>query len=137
VNIGFVAGSFDIIHPGYMYMFREAKQICDHLVVGLHTDPSIERPQKIKPVLSAEERRIILSSIKYIDEVKLYDTEEELLSLMVEINPDVRFLGDDYKNKFNYTGYGVIKKTHYLNRDHGWSTTKLKNLIYRQIKKGD
>ena len=137
MKIGFVAGSFDVIHPGYMYMFKEAKQICDHLVVGLHTDPSIERPQKIRPVLSAEERELILLSIKYIDEVQLYDTEEELLSLIVKVNPDVRFLGDDYKNKFNYTGYGVTKNIHYVDRDHGWSTTKLKNLIYRQIKKGE
>ena len=136
MKTGFIAGSFDVIHPGYLYMFQEAKQICDHLVIGLHTDPSIERPEKIKPILTPEERRVILSCIVYIDEIRTYDTEEELLSLMVDVNPDVRFLGDDYKNRLDYTGYGVIKNIHYFNRDHDWSTTKLKNLIYKQIKQG-
>ncbi len=133
--VGFIAGNFDVLHPGYIYMFKEAKEVCDYLLIGLQTDPSIERPEKIKPILSVRERIDMLSSIKYIDEIKLYTTEDELLSLIVDTNPDIRLLGDDYKNRFDYTGYGVCLQTHYFNRDHGWSTTKFKNLIYKQIRK--
>ena len=94
-NIGFIAGNFDVLHPGYIYMFKEAKKVCDYLFVGLHTDPSIERPDKIKPILSTEERKEMLLSIKYIDQVETYTTEEELLSLIIKVSPNIRLLGDD------------------------------------------
>ena len=134
-KIGFIAGNFDVLHPGYIYMFKEAKSVCDVLFVGLHTDPSIERPEKIKPILSIQERKDMLLSIKYIDEVSTYTTEEELLSLIIKVSPDVRLLGDDYKNRFDYTGYGICPKIYYFDRSHGWSTTKFKNLIYKQMKR--
>ena len=124
---GFTAGSFDILHPGYIKMFKEAKENCNLLVVGLHIDPSKERG-KMKPILSKEERREILESIKYVDEIIEYKTEKELIKLIKKVNPDVLFLGDDYKNKEN-NGTKLEIKTHYINRDHGWSSTKLKNEI--------
>ena len=125
---GLIAGAFDILHPGYIKMFKKTQEICNYLYVALHNDPTIEENSKIKPVLSANERAETLLSLKYIDEVVLYSSEEELYKMLLQIKPDVRFLGDDYINK-TYTGDDLGIEVHYLNRDHGWSTTKLKNMI--------
>lgn len=129
---GLIAGNFDVIHPGYIKMFKECKSYCETFVVLLHTDPSIERPEKLKPILSVEERTEILKSIKYIDYVYSYTYESELVQLLKGIYPDIRFLGDDYKGK-SYTGFELNLPIHYLNRDHGWSTTKFKNLISKSL----
>jgi len=131
MKLGVIAGNFDVIHPGYMKMFKECKENCDKFLVLLHTDPSIERPDKLKPILSAEERIEILNGIRYIDAVVPYDTEKELLELLTKYRPNIRFLGDDYKDK-NYTGKGLIP-IYWINRDHGWSTTKFKTLIGNSI----
>lgn len=131
-KVGFVAGNFDVIHPGYIQMFKESKEHCTHLIVGLHSDPSIERPNKIKPILTYEERYEILSSIKYIDDVRRYDTENDLLNLLKEIKPHIRFLGDDYKNK-SFTGDNLNIEIYYLSRNHGWSSTKFKHKMYDQM----
>jgi glycerol-3-phosphate cytidylyltransferase len=132
-KIGFIAGCFDVIHPGYIEMFKTAKEHCNYLVVGLHEDPSIERGDKLKPILSFSERLNILTSIKYIDSVQKYNTEHDLVLLLKEIKPDIRFLGEDYKNK-NFTGRDLNILIHYFDRSHNWSTTKFKNLIYNQIR---
>lgn len=129
---GVIAGNFDVIHPGYIKMFKECKEYCDNLLVLLHTDPSIERPEKLSPILSVDERDEILMSIKFIDNVYTYDTESDLFRLLEVLNPDIRFLGDDYKGK-SYTGFDLNIPIHYLNRDHGWSTTKFKKLISETI----
>ena len=131
-KVGVIAGNFDVIHPGYIKMFKECKERCERFVILLHTDPSIERPHKLKPILSVEERIEILESIKYITDVHTYTYETELIELLKGIQPDVRFLGDDYKGK-TYTGYELNIPIHYLNRDHGWSTTKFKTLIAKTI----
>lgn len=124
---GFIAGAFDVIHPGYIKMFKEAKQYCEFLIVGLHEDPSIENG-KAKPILSLDERKEILSSIKFIDEIVPYKTESELLELIKQKYIKILFLGDDYKN-VNHNGIKLNIKTQFINREHGWSTTKFKNLI--------
>ena len=129
---GVIAGNFDVMHPGYIEMFKEAAANCDCLVVLLHTDPSIERPEKIKPILSVEERKAMLLSLIYVKEVARYTYEEQLLDLLEIGEFDIRFLGDDYKGK-PFTGDNLKIPIHYLNRDHGWSTTKYKELIYEQI----
>jgi glycerol-3-phosphate cytidylyltransferase len=129
---GVIAGNFDVIHPGYIKMFKECKDNCDEFIILLHSDPSIERPHKLKPILSVEERDEMLMSIKYIDNVFTYTYERELLELLKIVNPQVRFLGDDYKDK-PFTGYDLKIPIHYLNRDHGWSTTKFKKLIAQSI----
>ena len=129
---GFTAGNFDVIHPGYIKLFNECYQNCDHLTILLHSDPSIERPSKLKPILTLEERIEILESIKYISEIKTYTYESELYELIKTGNFNIRFLGDDYKNK-KYTGDDLGIKIHFLNRDHGWSTTKFKTLISKTI----
>ena len=125
---GVIAGNFDVIHPGYIAMFKEMKQNCDCLIVLLHTDPSIERPHKLKPILSDDERKELLLSIKYVDDVIRYTYEEQLLDLLTVGEFDIRFLGDDYIGK-PFTGDNLKLPIHYLNRDHGWSTTKFKKLI--------
>ena len=132
-NIGIIAGNFDVIHPGYIFLFNECKENCDHLILFLHEDPSIERPEKLKPVLSLKERTLILSSLRQIDEIIPYKLESDLLSLIKIMNIDVRFLGDDYINKA-FTGKELNIPIHYLNRSHGWSTTKYKKLLSKTIK---
>jgi glycerol-3-phosphate cytidylyltransferase len=135
MKIGVIAGNFDVIHPGYIYMFNECVLSCDELVVLLHDDPSIERPEKLKPILSVEERMLILKSLKHVDRVFTYNTESELYKLLTEIKPDVRFLGDDYINK-PFTGDDLDIRIYYLDRSHGWSTTKYKKMIAETLKIG-
>lgn len=129
MKTGIIAGNFDIIHPGYISMFKEAAEVCDRVIVALHSDPSIERPNKLSPILTVEERTETLMSIVYIDEVIKYDYEQDLENLILKIKPDIRLLGEDYRNRTDYTGFGLCPEVHFFNRDHGWSTTKFKNLI--------
>ena len=127
-ELGVIAGNFDVIHPGYIKMFQECTEYCDRFLVLLHSDPSIERPEKLKPILSVGERMEMLLAIKYINAVETYTYESELYKLLEKHNPNIRFLGDDYKGR-TYTGFELNIPIHYLNRDHGWSTTKFKKLI--------
>jgi len=127
-DVGVIAGNFDVIHPGYIKMFKECKSYCKQFIVLLHTDPSIERPHKLKPILTKEERTEILTSIRFINGIAYYTYEKELVDLLKKLSPDIRFLGDDYRGK-TYTGFELDIPIHYLNRDHGWSTTKFKKLI--------
>lgn len=130
---GVIAGNFDVIHPGYIAMFDECKKHCDRLIVCLHEDPSIERPEKLKPILHWSDRVKILDSLVQVDFVFLYQTEADLYEALVKGEFDVWFLGDDYVGK-TYTGYELNIPIHYLNRDHGWSTTKYKQLIANSLK---
>ena len=127
-DVGVIAGNFDVIHPGYIKMFKECKSYCKQFLVLLHIDPSIERPEKLKPILTKEERTEILTSIRFINGIAYYTYEKELVDLIKRLSPDIRFLGDDYRGK-TYTGFELDIPIHYLNRDHGWSTTKFKKLI--------
>ena len=127
-NVGVIAGNFDVIHPGYIYMFDECKKHCDILLLLLHDDPSIERPEKIKPILSLEERIMVLSSLNQIDQIITYQTESDLYEILKKTKIDIRFLGDDYRDK-PFTGDDLEIPIHYLDRSHGWSTTKFKKLI--------
>ena len=130
--VGVIAGSFDVIHPGYIYMFDECKKHCDILLLLLHDDPSIERPEKIKPILDLNERNMILSSLKQIDRIITYQIESDLYDILKSEQIDIRFLGDDYKNKA-FTGDDLGIPIHYLDRSHGWSTTKFKKMIAESV----
>ena len=130
-TIGFTAGNFDLLHPGYIYTFEEAKRHCDYFMVFLQRDPSETRFTKYKPVIPLYERYKTLMSIKYIDEVITYQTEEDLIKLMEFYKPDIRILGDDYIGK-RFTGDHLPIKVIYTTRSHNWSTTKIKDLITRQ-----
>ena len=130
--VGVIAGNFDVIHPGYVYMFDECKKHCDILLLLLHEDPSIERPEKIKPILDLNERNMILSSLKQIDRIITYQIESDLYDILKTEQIDIRFLGDDYKNKA-FTGDDLGIPIHYLDRSHGWSTTKFKKMIAESV----
>lgn len=123
--IGFVASCFDLLHAGHCLYLKEAKQLCDHLIAGLHVDPSIERKTKNTPIQSIEERKIQLESTKYVDEIIIYNTENELENILKEKTPDIRILGSDAKNK-SITGEKYCKQIYYHERNHNWSSSDLR-----------
>ncbi len=129
---GLIAGCFDVIHPGYIKMFQDAKKVCQHLIIALHSDPTIDRPEKNKPVQTIGERKFILESIKYVDEIVTYDTEKDLYSLLNSLELNVRILGTDYKNK-SFTGDDLNIPIHFHERDHEWSSTDLKTRIKNSL----
>lgn len=131
--IGFTCGAFDLTHAGHYLMFEEIKNKCDYLIVGLQTDPTIDRKNKNKPVQSIKERRIQLKACKYIDKVIIYKTEKDLLELLIKINPDIRFLGSDWKGE-NFTGKNLPIKIIYNNRNHNYSTTNLRKRVLKSEK---
>ena len=125
---GVIAGNFDVIHPGYIHLFNECKEFCTELIILLHEDPSIERPEKLKPILNLDERKMILSSLIQVDQIIPYKLEVDLYQLLSNLDIDIRFLGDDYKSK-PFTGDDLNIPIHFLDRSHGWSTTRFKNKI--------
>ena len=129
---GVIAGNFDVIHPGYIHLFNQCKKHCDKLLIFLHEDPSLERVSKLKPILTLDERILILSSLNQVDEIISYKTEAELLKLLKKHKIDIRFLGDDYQSK-EFTGMELNIPIHYLDRSHGWSTTKYKQLLAKSL----
>ena len=129
--IGFTAGNFDLLHPGYIYTFEEAKRHCDKFLVFLQRDPSATRYTKYKPVIPLYERYRTLMAIKYIDDVYMYQTEEDLYELIKFWKPQVRILGEDYIGK-PFTGDDLPLKVIYTTRAHEWPTTKIKDLITKQ-----
>jgi len=124
---GFACGVFDLYHPGHVLMLRDCKNHCDHLTVALNRSENFDEsinPGKRKPFFTLEERKMVLDSIKYVDEIIDYQTEEELTEIMSTGNYDVRFLGDDYEGK-PITAGDDIKRIVYIDRSHGYSTSKL------------
>ena len=132
--LGFTAGNFDLLHPGYIKCFKWAKKHCDKFIIFLQKDPSATRFTKYKPVIPLWDRYEALMAIQYVDDVFVYQTEEELYELIKYFKPDVRILGEDYIGK-PFTGDDLPPKVIYTSRAHGWSTTKLKDLITRQTMK--
>lgn len=129
---GIVAGAFDVIHLGYVMLFEHASLLCDHLTVALHIDPSAENG-KMKPVNSVAERKATLLAMKNVDSVILYETEKELYDVLSSGVYDIRFLGEDYKNK-PYTASELPIKIEWVNRSHNYSTTALKRKIAYEYK---
>lgn len=127
---GIICGSFDVIHAGYIRMFKDAKEnACEHLIIALQTDPTIDRPEKNKCVQPYDQREEILSSIVYIDKILSYDTELSLYNLLKDTDYNVRILGTDYKDR-DYTGKDLDPNVYYHNRDHQISTSNLKQKIH-------
>ena len=110
-------------------MLRDAKAQCDKLIVGLQTDPTLDRPEKNKPIQSYEERYIQLEAIKYVDDIIEYETEEELYQLLKVLMPDVRILGSDYKDGRYFTGDDLDIKIYYHDRNHNYSSSNLREKI--------
>jgi glycerol-3-phosphate cytidylyltransferase len=129
-KVGLLAGAFDLIHPGYIKLLKDAKRVCDYLIIALQDDPSIDRPKtKQKPIFSKEERADILMSIRYVDEVRFYQTEADLQLLLIEIKPDIRILGIDYlRDGVKITGKGLAP-LYYHHRDYKWSTSIVRQMI--------
>jgi len=133
--IGFTCSSFDLLHAGHILMLKDAKNQCDYLIVGLQTDPTIDRPkEKNKPIQSLDERKIQLEAVKYIDKIITYKTEKDLYNLLKKIKPDIRILGTDYKGK-SFTGDDLNIKIYYHKREHDFSSTNLRNKIISTEKK--
>ena len=132
-KIGFTCGAFDILHTGHVLMLEEATAQCDHLIVGVQSDPSTDRPEQNRPIQGYDERIIMVKSIRYVDETVLYDTEEDLINLLKKINPDVRILGADWEGK-KFTGHDLDIECYFNSRSHSWSTSNLRKRIYEAEK---
>ena len=135
---GITFGSFDLLHPGHIFMLNEARSMCDYLIVGLHTDPTIDRPKsKNKPVQTSFERFIQLDALRCVDSIIPYDTERDLENILLTTNVQKRFVGSDYSNNKNQiTGIGTCLSRNieiiFLDRNHDYSTTELRNRCIKQ-----
>ena len=141
MKTGFTCSTFDLFHAGHIMMLKEAKTQCDHLIVGLQTDPTIDRPkEKNKPIQSVFERYEQLKACKYIDEILVYETEDDLVNILLSYPIDVRILGQEYEDK-NFTGrYECTARGiefHFNKREHNFSTSELRQrVIAAEINKG-
>lgn len=133
-RIGVVTGQFDGLHPGYIDLLEDAKRVCDYLVVLLQKDASKERPtEKIPPLLSLEERKKMLLSLRFVDEIKVYETEEDLHAILSGMKVDVRILGSDYLDKDSWTGDDLKHPVYYHSRRTKWSSTAYKIATAEQV----
>ena len=134
-SIGFTCSTFDLLHAGHITMLEEAKRHCDFLIVGLQNDPTEDRPEKNKPVQSIVERQLQLAAVKYVDEIVIYNTEQDLIDLLLTLPIDVRILGDEYKTK-DFTGKDIAKqrgsKIIYNGRDHSFSSSSLRKRVVKE-----
>ena len=126
ITIGFTCSCFDLLHAGHILMLKDAKEQCDYLIVGLQTDPTLDRPEKNKPIQSLEERKIQLEAVKYVDEVIEYETEEELYQLLKILRPNIRILGSDYEDGRYFTGQELNIPIYFHKRNHNYSSTNLR-----------
>jgi len=133
--VGFTCSTFDLLHAGHILMLAEAKTICDYLIVGVQSDPTIDRPDtKNKPVQSVVERYVQLSAVKFIDQIVVYDTEKDLEDLLMFLPISVRIIGEEYKDK-EFTGKQICEdrgiKIWYNSRNHRFSSSELRNRTYQ------
>jgi glycerol-3-phosphate cytidylyltransferase len=129
MKTGFACGVFDLFHAGHVLMLKECKDNCDYLIVALNQAINLSS-DKNTPIYTIEERKLILESCKYVDEVITYSNENQLTNILKNRKIDIRFLGDDYKdNKKRITSPELVKEIFIINRDHGFSTSRIKNLI--------
>tara|TARA_Y100001949_G_scaffold87296_1_gene73787 strand:+ start:125 stop:538 length:414 start_codon:yes stop_codon:yes gene_type:complete len=129
---GITFGAFDLFHAGHVLMLEEAKTVCDYLIVCIQSDPSLDREEKNKPVQSIIEREIQVSGCRFVDEVIIYDTEQDLLNIIVQVNWDVRIIGEEYKNK-DFTGRELtLEKCYFNKRPHTFSSTELRARVSKE-----
>jgi glycerol-3-phosphate cytidylyltransferase len=134
MKIGITFSAFDLFHAGHVIMLKEARKYCDHLIVGLQTDPSVDRPNtKNAPVQTVFERFVQISACKYVDEIIPYTTEKEVLDILLSYPIDVRIMGEEYRDK-DFSGKDICKEKGieivYNNRKHTFSTTQLRTRIF-------
>jgi len=133
MKVGITFSSFDLLHAGHIGMLREARSNCDYLIVGLQTDPTIDRPtEKNKPVQTLVERYAQLNALKFVDEIVPYQTEQDLVDILELFQIDVRFLGEEYREK-EFSGKDICRKRgidlHFNKRDHRFSTSDLRRRV--------
>lgn len=126
MKIGFTCSAFDLLHAGHIIMLEDCKSVCDYLIVGIQSNPNLDRDYKNQPVQSLTERIVQIDAVKYVDEIFIYDTEKDLHKWLNENihNIDIRILGSDWKNK-NYTGYELDIPIYFHERNHNYSSTEL------------
>jgi glycerol-3-phosphate cytidylyltransferase len=135
--VGFTCSTFDLLHSGHIAMLREAKEQCDYLICGIQVDPSLDRPEKNKPIQTIVERYMQLAAVTYVDEIIPYLTESDLDDILETYHIDVRILGDEYKNK-DFTGKDICKRRgiqlYFNKRDHRFSSSGLRKRVYEMEK---
>jgi glycerol-3-phosphate cytidylyltransferase len=135
MKVGFTCSTFDLLHAGHIVMLEDARKQCDYLIVGLQTDPTIDRPDtKNKPIQSIVERYIQLKAVKYIDEIIVYSTEKDLEDLLLILPVNIRILGEEYATK-DFTGKQICLnrgiEVYFNKREHSFSTTELRQRIHK------
>jgi glycerol-3-phosphate cytidylyltransferase len=133
--VGFTCSTFDLLHAGHILMLAECKQICDYLIVGVQSDPTIDRPGvKNKPVQSIVERYVQLSAVKFVDEIIVYNTEKDLEDMLMFLPISVRIIGEEYKDK-DFTGKSICEdrgiKIWFNSRSHRFSSSELRQRTYQ------
>ena len=144
MKVGFTCSTFDLLHAGHVMLLREAKTVCDYLIVGLQTDPTIDRPEKNAPVQTLVERYIQLAGIEYVDEIIPYQTEQDLEDILNMFDINVRILGEEYKDG-KFTGRAICAKRgielYYNKRDHRFSSSDLRKRVAHEqsirVRQGD
>ena len=128
MKVGFTCSCFDLFHAGHLMMLKEAKDQCDYLIVGLQTDPTIDRPQKNNPIQSVFERFVQLDACRYVDEIVPYATEKDLMDILQSYKIDVRIIGEEYQGK-QFTGCDLDIPLYFNKRRHSFSTTELRGRV--------
>jgi glycerol-3-phosphate cytidylyltransferase len=132
--VGFTCSTFDLLHAGHVAMLAEARTQCDYLIVGLQSDPTLDRASKNKPVQSVVERQMQLRGSRYVDEIWVYNTEKDLEDLLLMLPIDVRILGVEYENK-EFTGREICHKRgiklYFNGRDHSFSSSNLRKRVFQ------
>lgn len=133
MKVGITFSTFDLLHAGHIKMLEEAKRNCDYLIVGLQTDPTIDRPEKNSPTQTIVERYIQLKGCKFVDEIIPYATEQDLEDILRSFKIEVRILGDEYQDK-NFTGRQYCEEKgielYYNRRDHRFSSSGLRKTVH-------
>ena len=132
MKVGFTCSTFDLLHAGHIQMLREAKEQCEYLIVGLQTDPTVDRPEKNKPIQTLVERYTQLNAVGYVDEIIPYQTEQDLEDILSMYHIDIRVLGVEYKDK-DFTGKSICQKRgidlYFNKRDHRFSSSDLRKRV--------
>lgn len=140
MRVGITFSAFDLLHAGHVKMLEEAKTICDYLIVGLQTDPTLDRPEKNRPTQTVVERYIQLKACRFVDEIVPYATEQDLEDVLRSFKIDVRIVGEEYREK-NFTGRQYCEEKgielYYNGRDHRFSSSSLRKIIHElEVDKG-
>ena len=132
MKVGITCSTFDLLHSGHVAMLREAKTRCEYLICALQNDPSVDRPNKNKPVQNIVERQAQLAAIRYVDEIVVYNTEDELRDILSMYQIDVKIMGEEYRD-IDFTGKDICQKRgiefYFNKRDHRFSTSDLRKRV--------